>query len=222
MEFQGGDKRNPANWITTVLYKGDSTIYTAFNIKDSLGIVDTVKTVDPSFVSKFWARKTDLDGDGKEDIICPYQALTDTIAITKRTWNTTTSQFDTLKYSITNPKRHSLRVVEGSATTGIEAKDFTIIMPDQYTLEQNYPNPFNPMTTIAFVLPIRDRISLKIYDALGREVRTLINNEEHAAGRSTIVWNGRNDAGRPVSSGTYFYTLIHGNFRTTNKMSLVK
>ena len=228
LEFQqGGNKTDPASWTQRVLYAGDSTIYSAMTIRDSAsasgGFLDTTRTVDGSFVSKLYAHHTDIDGDGFEDIILPYQALSDSISMTKYTWNADSAWYDTLTYKIVNPKRWGLRVIEGSANiTGVETKDLTIIMPDQYQLMQNYPNPFNPSTTIRFQLPIKDRISLKIFDMLGREVRTLINQEDYPAGPSQIVWNGKNNAGQQVASGTYFYSLIYGNFHKTMKMSLVK
>ncbi len=106
--------------------------------------------------------------------------------------------------------------------SGVEAKDLTVIMPDDYRLEQNYPNPFNPSTVIPFYLPVRNRISLKVYDMLGKEVRTLISNEEYPAGGSQVTWDGRDNLGRAVASGTYFYSLIFGNFQKTNKMMLLK
>jgi len=228
MEFQQGmDKTSPGSWTSSVLYAGDPTIYSSMVIRDSAsasgGFLDTTKNVDGSFVSKMYARHTDIDKDGFEDIILPYQALSDSISMTKYTWNADSAWYDTLKYKIVNPKRWGLRVIEGSNNiTGVEVKDLTIIMPDQYQLMQNYPNPFNPSTTIRFQLPIKDRISLKIFDMLGREVRTLINQEDYPAGPSQIVWNGKNNAGQQVASGTYFYSLIYGNFHKTMKMSLVK
>jgi hypothetical protein len=228
LEFQqGGNKTNPASWTASVLYNGDSTIYSAMTITDSLsgtgGRLDTVKVIDQSFVGKMFARKSDFDKDGKEDIILPYQALLDSITITRKTWNVDSVKYLTTTSKIVNPKRWSLRVIEGSAiTTGFETKDITIIMPDDYVLEQNFPNPFNPTTTIRFSLPIRDRVSLRIYDMLGREVRTLVNHQDYPAGSSQAVWDSKSNAGQPVSSGTYFYSLIYGNFKKTMKMSLVK
>ena len=123
---------------------------------------------------------------------------------------------------LANPKRWSLRVIERDPTQGVEAKDLVIISPDDYRLEQNYPNPFNPATTISFYLPIRDRISLKVFDILGKEVRTLINNEEYQSGVGQIVWDGKDNIGKSAATGVYFYTLRFGNFEKTNKMMLVK
>jgi FlgD Ig-like domain len=88
-------------------------------------------------------------------------------------------------------------------------------------LSQNYPNPFNPQTTIAFSVKDRTRVSLKVYNVAGQLVRTLAD-ESFGAGAHTKVWDGRNDAGQPVSSGVYFYKLVSNNFTQTKKMVLLK
>jgi hypothetical protein len=221
-EFQGGDKRKAANWKYSVLYPADSTIVTAIRYRDSLSVKDSVKTIDASFPSKIWAQNTDIDKDGKEDIIMPYQALIDTIAVTRLTWNATNSKYDTVKSTRTNPKRWGLRILEKSSSTGVEAKDLTVVTPEEYKLEQNYPNPFNPSTTIRFILPLNKKISLAVYDVLGKEVKSLLNNEDLEKGSHSVIWDGTNSDGRPVASGTYVYTLKYGNFSKSQKMLLVK
>jgi hypothetical protein len=90
-----------------------------------------------------------------------------------------------------------------------------------YKLDQNYPNPFNPQTTIAFSIKERGNVSLKVYNVAGELVRTLAN-ESMTAGDHTKVWDGRNDAGQPVSSGVYFYKLVSNSFQQTKKMVLLK
>ncbi len=89
------------------------------------------------------------------------------------------------------------------------------------SLDQNYPNPFNPQTTIAFSVKDRGLVTLKVYNVAGELVRTLAN-EEFIAGAHAKVWDGRNDAGQPVSSGVYFYKLVTNNFSQTKKMVLLK
>ncbi|HEU4364563.1 MAG TPA: FlgD immunoglobulin-like domain containing protein [Candidatus Krumholzibacteria bacterium] len=88
-------------------------------------------------------------------------------------------------------------------------------------LDQNYPNPFNPRTTIAFSVKDRGLVTLRVYNVAGELVRTLAN-EEFTAGAHTKVWDGRNDAGSPVSSGVYFYKLVSNSFAQTKKMVLLK
>ena len=79
-------------------------------------------------------------------------------------------------------------------------------MPKAYALLQNYPNPFNPATTIGFEIPFSSHVVLKIYDVTGREVRTLVD-EERSSGSHTIVWDGKDETGRNVASGTYIYRM---------------
>jgi flagellar hook assembly protein FlgD len=92
----------------------------------------------------------------------------------------------------------------------------------RFALAQNYPNPFNPATTIRYALPKAERVTLKIYDLLGKEVMTLIDREQKAAGDHVIFWDGRNQDGRLVASGIYLYQLHAGNFTLTKKMALTR
>jgi hypothetical protein len=93
---------------------------------------------------------------------------------------------------------------------------------DHGWLEPACPNPFNPHTTIAFELPRQLDVSLRIFDLSGRLVRSLIGGETRGQGRHEVVWNGRDDAGRQVASGTYFYRLVAGELAETKSMVLVK
>ena len=100
-----------------------------------------------------------------------------------------------------------------SGTVGVESEDQN---PTQYSLGQNYPNPFNPSTTISFSILNSEFITLKVFDVLGNEAATLIN-EEKSAGTYQIEF----DANK-LSSGIYFYKLQIGNFIETKKMILMK
>lgn len=94
-------------------------------------------------------------------------------------------------------------------------------IPLKYELHQNYPNPFNPSTTIKYDLKNDGKVSLVIYDIIGREVIKLVDwNEE--AGYKSVTWDGRNKTGSQISSGVYFYTLRTGDFVKTVKMVFVK
>ena len=98
----------------------------------------------------------------------------------------------------------------------------SFITPEDYVLEQNYPNPFNPTTTIEYSLPLDKKISLRIYDMMGRVVRTLVEDQVQSAGRYKVQWDGLNQRGTRVSSGVYFYALEFGNFKKTRSMTLLK
>ena len=93
--------------------------------------------------------------------------------------------------------------------------------PDATFLAQNWPNPFNPNTTIAFGLKESGHVSLRIYDAAGRLVTTLVD-ESRAAGPYDTVWNGTDDMGNNAASGVYFYMLKAGTFEETRKMVLLR
>ena len=91
-----------------------------------------------------------------------------------------------------------------------------------FQLFQNYPNPFNPQTTISYQLPSSINVSLIIFDVLGQEVQTLVN-ENKSAGCNSVTWDGKDNWGQPVSSGVYFYQLKAGNeFLQTKKLLLIK
>ena len=91
-----------------------------------------------------------------------------------------------------------------------------------YFLGHNYPNPFNPMTTIRFDLPQPAQVTIKIYDVSGRLVRVLRDGTEEDAGSHKAIWRGRDDTGRAVAAGVYFYRLESGKFRETRRMVLIK
>jgi hypothetical protein len=85
-----------------------------------------------------------------------------------------------------------------------------LFIPTDYGLSQNYPNPFNPTTTIQYDLPQAGWVVLKIYDVLGRNIRTLVEGG-NPAGRHTVRWDGKNDVGYDVPSGLYFCRMTAGS-----------
>jgi hypothetical protein len=96
-----------------------------------------------------------------------------------------------------------------------------LAVPETYTLSQNYPNPFNPKTEISFRIPSATYTSLKIFNILGQEVKTLVD-EHREAGHYTVSWRGRDEFGTEVTTGVYFYTLKAGEFTETKRMLLLK
>jgi hypothetical protein len=99
---------------------------------------------------------------------------------------------------------------QGLITNVGERQDLPVI----FQLKQNYPNPFsqiprfagNPSTTIEYDLPTPSKVALKIYDVLGQEIRTLVD-ERQSAGRKSVAWDGKNEFGQPVGAGVYLYAL---------------
>jgi hypothetical protein len=90
------------------------------------------------------------------------------------------------------------------------------ILPDKFALFQNYPNPFNTTSVIKYSIPQLSQVSLKIFNTLGEEIETLVN-EEKPIGTYELTWNAAN-----LPSGVYFYQLKAGEFVQTNKMLLLK
>ena len=94
-------------------------------------------------------------------------------------------------------------------------------LPDKHSLHQNYPNPLNPETIIPYDLPENIFVNITIYDLLGRQVKTLVNQVQNA-GFNSIQWNATNDYGEPVSAGIYLYQIQAGTFYQTRKMALLR
>ena len=99
---------------------------------------------------------------------------------------------------------------------GVSSVDDETTQPTEFILEQNYPNPFNPRTVISYQLPVCSEITLKVYDVLGNEIATLVN-EEKPGGRYEVEFNAS-----ALPSGVYFYQLKASNYIETKKMLLLK
>ena len=107
-------------------------------------------------------------------------------------------------------------VAAGIWSTIVSVEDKKNEIPTMYSLSQNYPNPFNPSTTINYSIPQSSLVSLKVYDILGREVATLVN-EVKPVGNYQVVFNAST-----LASGVYFYRIVVGNFSETKKLNLIK
>ena len=94
--------------------------------------------------------------------------------------------------------------------------------PAEFSLGENYPNPFNPATTITFNVPVQASVSLEIFNVLGEKVRTLADNRVYEGGIQSEVWDGKNDQGTMVPSGTYFSRLTTPGGVFMRKMMLLK
>lgn len=126
----------------------------------------------------------------------------------------------------------SLTLLATDQLTAVGDRDLEIGIPRHYVLDQNYPNPFNPVTVIRYQLPVRSNVTLKIYNVLGQEVKTLVD-EVQEAGYKSVTWDARQTAGGLASgfaSGVFFYRLNSrqvdggndGSFTETKKLLLLK
>jgi hypothetical protein len=94
-------------------------------------------------------------------------------------------------------------------------------LPKEYKLSNNYPNPFNPETIINYQLPKSVHVEIKIYNTLGQEIRTLLN-EKRNAGYHQVIWDGKDNSGKTVSTGTYLYQMKTNDFVEVKKMTFIQ
>jgi hypothetical protein len=103
----------------------------------------------------------------------------------------------------------------------VSVDDEDVILPTYTRLYDNYPNPFNPRTSINFALATSGAVKLEVFNILGQNVRTLVD-DQMIAGNHTITWDSRDENGGAVASGAYFYRLTTDDYSSTKKMLLVK
>jgi len=104
---------------------------------------------------------------------------------------------------------------------GVGVEESSLTTPAGYKLSENLPNPFTSATAISYQLPQESEVSLVIYDASGRAVRTLVSGRKDA-GYHTVSWDTRNGSGKAVPAGVYFYRFQAGDYREIRKMILLK
>jgi hypothetical protein len=111
---------------------------------------------------------------------------------------------------------------EWLSPSGVE-DNYTNLVPKKASLLQNFPNPFNPVTIIRFDVPVATRhaVSLQIFDAAGKLVKTLVDSPL-ASGSYSVVWNGDDNSGNPVASGTYFCKMVTEEYNEVRQLVLLK
>ena len=118
---------------------------------------------------------------------------------------------------LSNPLNYRLKQIDTDGSFEYsETITVELGLPTEYSLKQNYPNPFNPSTIITYQIPKEGFVTLKVYDVLGREVATLVN-ENKQAGKYSLEFSSKQ-----LSSGTYFYRLTSGEFTEIIKMILLR
>jgi Leucine-rich repeat (LRR) protein/pimeloyl-ACP methyl ester carboxylesterase len=140
---------------------------------------------------------------------------------------TTNVDMDNNQVSVTSD-HFSLFAIGSFTGTGIEEEPEVATLPSSSGLSQNYPNPFNPSTTIKYQLKGESPstkssmfATLKIFNIRGQLVRTLVN-EEKLPGSYSVIWDGKDQNGKQVASGVYFYRLEAGDYQETKRMVLLK
>lgn len=141
------------------------------------------------------------------------------VNLRKAYWNY--QLLDGSKRGMHNPK-YSIDVVRYSRLALIGIIPISSEVPTSFELSQNYPNPFNPTTKFRFSIPKQNDVRVIVFDILGREVKTLVNEKNLVVGKYEVDWDGTNYMGNQVSSGVYFYKIVAGGYVDTKKMIMLK
>ena len=177
---------------------------------DGNGVAEGLQTEVQGMITKIKDKVAEIEGSSTPSSSWSKESLS-------AYWNAQTAQEDK-SMGIHNPKYIVTALLGAMKSIGIvtavETDEQQI--PSTYTLFQNYPNPFNPTTNIRFAIPKSSNVKITVYDAIGKEVTTLVNNELNA-GTHTISWNASG-----LASGIYLYRIEAGNFVQVNKMLLLK
>ena len=183
-----------------------SASYTTADYTIGSGHIDSTQT---GGVNKMFAG-SNLDRDKYGEVVLAYQGVADSL-------------YAGTDSAMVNPNRVFIRVLEWTgASTELAVKGIVLITPEDYKLNQNYPNPFNPTTTIEYTLPIASQLSISIFNVMGQEVATVLPLQDKQAGTYRVSWNGMDNNGNQVASGTYFYSMRFGNFTKTKQMTFMK
>ena len=236
-EYNGGPVTESSSYSVLQLDTSSPVDTLGFHrvIRDSLGTVTTRFELavskqgstgigsDPVFPSRI-ANLGDPDGDGDTDIAISFQGVDDSLYVYREVWNADSLRYDPLEVieRIENPVRAFVRVISVGPDLSVSTEGNRIVLPSDYRLSANYPNPFNPSTSFSITLPVDKSVSVRVYDVSGRLVRTLVGDQFFSAGTYEFTWDGTNEAGAQVASGTYLYALEYGNFRQSKTMVLLK
>ncbi|MFW5955351.1 MAG: FlgD immunoglobulin-like domain containing protein [Rhodothermales bacterium] len=223
---QAGDVEDPGNYELDKIETSVEGDFSYFNVvhRDSLG--ETSTYYDTGARGIYFPPKVaylgDVDGDGSFEVAASFQGVSDSIYVYDEVWNADSLRYDrTVRAEETTAAERTFVRIFSFDVTGT-SREAAVVLPTDYKLSANYPNPFNPSTTFTFTLPVDKSVSVRVYDVAGRQVKTLIADQYLLQGTHEVTWDGTNDAGNTVASGTYLYSLEFGNFRQTRKMLLIK
>jgi len=178
-----------------------------------------------------WTTSTEKNNQGFEihRLAQSDEQIWESIGFVPGKGTTTEPQFYSFIDESLQPGKYQYKLKQIDFDGSFEYSDIvevSVDVPIEFSLSQNFPNPFNPTTKIKYEIPSQARndnvlVVLKIYDVLGNEVSTLVN-EEKSAGEYKVEFNVHSDEGQNLSSGVYFYQLKAGDFVQTKKMVLLR
>jgi len=213
------------NWIITVHPVNDPPYFTEFmpvsisfdsNVRDTLLLAELVSDVDNPDSTLNWSYIQ------SSFVLCD---INDTLNRAIFWVEENLSGQDTIVLSVSDGEFtvYDSLIVIVSPVTGIEYLMSQV--PKEYSLSQNYPNPFNPTTTIIYSIPTQSRVDIRIYDLLGKEVVTLVNDNQEAK-YYKVIWDAKDRSGNDVPSGMYLYRIVAKSgdrkFVKTRKLLLMR
>ena len=148
-----------------------------------------------------------ISGAGTTDVLMPYSFIDVNVPAAEQVFYV----LEQIDLDGTIHRSNAIEVVLGARFLNLPSEFASAV----------YPNPFNPATTISYDLPVEGDVSIVIYDAIGQEIRQLVNNG-HTAGRYSVQWDAKDALGRNVGSGVYIAKIKAGTFSATQKMLLLK
>lgn len=214
-EIRGALLNNIVQWFNYVPFKGDVNQDGSLDILDVLAVVNIILGSTEPTESQEWA--ADCTGDGAVDIIDAIGIVNVVLGVGSCT------SAETVKISSKVFKYFQ------SLESHFSKEDFKMLMtlvkeiyiPKEFILTQNYPNPFNARTIIEYALPHESVVKLCVFNILGREVATLVN-DTNAAGHYRVTWDALDNAGNSLASGIYFYKLKTSDCSQTRKCLIMK
>lgn len=229
-----GDWNKDGNMDLASINNGDGSVSILFGDDSAYFSKTSTHVTDVTYGRPLSATAGDWNGDGNKDIAIAdgdWNAVlvlvndgkgnfrdSARIAVAGSAYGIVSGDWDgdgDLDLAVTHDVQNSISILKNQTiTSGVADRRKKI--SSSFSLFRNYPNPFNPSTKIAYAIPKPDNVVLKIYDVLGREVATLVD-EKKQPGEYTIVWNACD-----LASGVYFYRLVAGDFVQTRRMILMR
>jgi len=207
---EAGKGRSPARTISTLI---NVTVLSPNGGQNWLALSQQNITWTSINIENIKIKYTTNNGTSWIDVISSTPAASGTY-----TWSVPNTPSTKCKIRISDVTNSSIVSISNSAFSIIipNGLENTSEIPAEFKLSQNFPNPFNPATVINYQLPENSFVSLRVFDMIGNEVATLVN-EEKQAGYHTVTFNVKN-----ISTGVYFYQIKAGEFSATKKLILTK
>jgi glycerophosphoryl diester phosphodiesterase len=200
----------------------DDCIFTSFDYSQLKRVKEIDSTLKTGLIFYIMPADIDIYSDENIDLLSVEQTLIDQTLMSKAkaagrevhawTVDTKTLMSRLIRLGVTSIITNYPDILRGL----VSVDEPNEVIPSVFSISQNYPNPFNPVTTISFTVPERGNVTVKVFNTLGQEVATLVN-EIKDAGNHNISWNASG-----LSSGTYFCNIMYNNSLYTKKMTLLK